>query len=40
VEQTERLKRVADTCPVRRALEAGFSFDERVEHDLPGAALR
>ena len=39
-EQTERLKRVADTCPVRRALEAGFSFDERIEHDLPSAALR
>jgi putative redox protein len=39
-EQTERLKRVADTCPVRRALEAGFTFRERIEHDLPRAALR
>lgn len=37
-EQTERLKRVADTCPVRRALEAGFTFDERIEHDRPTAA--
>ena len=33
-EQTERLRRVADTCPVRRALEAGFTFDEHVEQDL------
>jgi putative redox protein len=38
-DQTERLTRVADTCPVRRALEAGFTFDERIEHDLPTAAL-
>jgi len=29
-EQAERLRRVADTCPVRRAFEAGFEFDERV----------
>lgn len=29
-EQVARLKRVADTCPVRRALEAGFAFDERI----------
>lgn len=39
-EQTDRLNRVADTCPVRRALEAGFTFDERIEHDFPTAALR
>ena len=39
-DQTERLRRVADTCPVRRALEAGFTFDERIEHDVPRAALR
>ncbi len=25
-----RLRRVADTCPVRRALEAGFQFEERI----------
>ncbi len=30
LEQRRRLERVAETCPVRRALEAGFSFDERV----------
>ena len=28
--QIDRLKRVADACPVRRALEAGFAFDERI----------
>jgi putative redox protein len=38
-EQTERLRRVADTCPVRRALEAGFTIDERLEHDLPARHL-
>lgn len=29
-EQLERLHRIADTCPVKRALEAGFSFEETV----------
>jgi putative redox protein len=29
-EQTERLRRVAAGCPARRALEAGFTFDERL----------
>ncbi len=29
-EQRQRLERVAETCPVRRALEAGFAFEERV----------
>ncbi|MBK5232292.1 MAG: OsmC family protein [Thermoleophilia bacterium] len=29
--QVERLRRVADTCPVRRALEGDFVFDERTE---------
>ncbi len=29
-EQQRRLERVAETCPVRRALEAGFAFEERV----------
>ena len=38
-EQTERLRRVADTCPVRRALAAGFTFAERLEHDLPAPEL-
>jgi putative redox protein len=34
-DQIERLRHVADTCPARRALEAGFTFDERIELDLP-----
>ncbi len=29
-DQQRRLRRVAETCPVRRALEAGFEFDERI----------
>jgi putative redox protein len=29
-EQQRRLERVAQTCPVRRALEAGFAFEERT----------
>ncbi len=29
-DQVNRLERVAETCPLRRALEAGFSFEERV----------
>ena len=37
-EQVSRLERVAATCPVRRALEAGFAFDERIVTDLPAAA--
>ncbi|HVA19946.1 MAG TPA: OsmC family protein [Solirubrobacteraceae bacterium] len=28
--QQRRLHRVAETCPVRRALEAGFAFEERM----------
>jgi putative redox protein len=36
--QTERLERVANTCPVRRALEAGFTFDERVVTGIPRPA--
>ncbi|HEY2161232.1 MAG TPA: OsmC family protein [Solirubrobacteraceae bacterium] len=27
-DQLKRLRRVADTCPAKRALEAGFTFDE------------
>jgi putative redox protein len=30
-EQIERIARIAGKCPVRRALESDFSFDERVE---------
>ncbi len=29
-DQIVRLRRVADTCPVKRALEAGFAFEERI----------
>ncbi len=29
-DQIKRLQRVADTCPVRRALEGGFTFDEHI----------
>ncbi len=37
-EQTKRLQRVAQTCPVRRSLEAGFTFEERLAADLPASA--
>lgn len=40
-QQLARLRRVAETCPVRRALEAGFVFDERIvtpeHHDRDAA---
>ncbi len=42
-EQVERLRRVAETCPVRRAFEAGFEFEEEVTLDAvqpAGAAGR
>lgn len=29
-DQVRRLRRVGDTCPARRALEAGFTFDEQL----------
>jgi putative redox protein len=29
-DQKRRLERVAQTCPARRALEAGFAFEERI----------
>jgi putative redox protein len=31
--QITRLRRVAETCPAKRALEAGFTFDEQL---IPG----
>lgn len=34
-DQTQRLHRVADSCPVRRALEAGFTIDEQLLTDAP-----
>ena len=33
-DQVARLRRVADTCPVRRAFEAGFAFDETIVADV------
>jgi putative redox protein len=42
-EQIERLGRVAETCPFRRALEAGFRFEERIVHthrEAPGGTGR
>jgi putative redox protein len=41
-DQAERLHRIADTCPVKRALEAGFTFDEEIVvdgHPTAGAEL-
>ena len=32
-DQAERLRRIVDTCPVKRALEAGFTFDEEIVVD-------
>jgi putative redox protein len=37
-EQVERLRRVAKTCPARRALEAGFAFEEQIALDMAAAA--
>jgi putative redox protein len=39
-DQRHRLLRVAETCPARRALEAGFIFEERIVADprAPAAA--
>jgi putative redox protein len=34
-EQVRRLQRVAATCPVKRALEAGFTFEQLIALDLP-----
>ena len=34
-EQTRRLERVAETCPLRRALEAGFTFNEKTTVSRP-----
>jgi uncharacterized OsmC-like protein len=38
-DQVARLRRVAQTCPVRRTLEAGFRFEERVI-TVPGPPRR
>ncbi|MGO9906370.1 MAG: OsmC family protein [Solirubrobacteraceae bacterium] len=37
-DQAERLRRIADTCPVKRALEAGFTSDEEIVVDGHPAA--
>lgn len=34
-EQTRRLLRVAEACPVRRAIEAGMTFDEHLAATAP-----
>jgi len=34
-EQRGRLQRVAETCPVRRAFEAGFEFEEELVYGVP-----
>jgi putative redox protein len=39
-DQTRRLGRVAATCPVRRALEAGFVFGERILTEPQGPAVK
>jgi putative redox protein len=36
-EQLERLAKAARACPLRRSLEAGFEFAERIETPLRGA---
>ena len=38
-DQVRRLERVAETCPLRRALETGFEFEERtVSSEMTAAA--
>jgi uncharacterized OsmC-like protein len=35
-EQLERLEKVARACPLRRSLQTGFEFAERIETSLKG----
>ena len=37
-DQVDRLRRVVETCPVRRALQAGFRFEERLTQRSPEPA--
>ena len=37
-EQVRRIMRAAETCPVRRAIEAGITFDEHLPKAQPVAA--
>ena len=39
-DQVKRLRRVADTCPARRALEAGFAFEEEIIVGATRAGVR
>jgi putative redox protein len=36
-DRQRRLERVAETCPVRRALESGFAFEERIVSNVAAA---
>ena len=37
-EQVRRIMRAAETCPIRRAIEAGITFDEHLPKAHPVAA--
>jgi putative redox protein len=37
-DQLRRLERVAETCPLRRSLETGFTFEERIVTAAPALA--
>ena len=39
-DQVRRLRRVAETCPARRALEAGFTFDEQFVYERSAAHVQ
>ena len=36
-DQVKRLRRVAETCPVKRALQAGFAFEEQIAFADPSS---
>lgn len=38
-DQAKRLRRVAATCPVQRAFEAGFTFEEELVLDLNASPM-
>jgi putative redox protein len=39
-DQVQRLHRVAETCPAKRALESGFAFEQQLDLDLQEALAR
>jgi putative redox protein len=39
-DQVHRLRKVADTCPARRALETGFTFNEQLIVAAPPTRTR